>query len=38
MMPLQRDLVEDVEGILHWNPPHMAEPGFRAQFAHFRLR
>ena len=32
---LRRDLVKDVEGILHRNAPHVAEPCFRAQFAHF---
>ena len=38
MTLLRYDLIKDVEGILHRHAPNMAEPGFRAQFAHFRLR
>src|SRR5712691_3204291 len=42
MTPLRNgyrcDLVKYVEGVLQRNAPHIAEPGFCRQFAHFRLR
>src|SRR5579859_816490 len=37
-MLLECDLVKDVKWILHRHAPHMAEFGFCAQFAYFRLR
>src|SRR6266566_7006078 len=35
---LRRNLVQDVEGILHRYATYLAELRFCAQFAHFRLR